>query len=211
MATILHSEVFSHSGKTYRLDVLQHASSAPFVRITETVHEGPRRGRHLVELDAGSLKRIIAFLEAAMAPAPANAPLRKRPFFTGVQCDAMKRSYLKGVTSAALAVQYGCTAEDIEEVLRAEGVEVVDQTLPAMRKPRSVPAGKSRAGKGKAKGAQASVSQAPQAWSDAPWSAADDVTLANLHRRGASIRGLVSKFNRPPSFISAKLQKLGLT
>ncbi|MBL8002305.1 MAG: hypothetical protein JNL05_10120 [Flavobacteriales bacterium] len=127
MNEVLHSEVFDHFDKTYLLDRLAGSNSGPVVRITEIVHDGARRGRYSVELDASVVKRIVRFLET---PVPAQPPIktpRRRPFFTGEQRDAMRRHYLKGVTSAALAVQYGCKAADIELALQEEGIEIVDQ------------------------------------------------------------------------------------
>lgn len=134
MEVILASQVFDHFDKTYLLDRLKGSMTGPVVRITETVHNGARRGRYVVEVDAAVLKRILQFLEAPIPAAPPTAPARRQPFFTGEQCATMVKSYLKGVTSSALAVQFGCKAIDIETVLRREGIEVVDQDLPAKRR-----------------------------------------------------------------------------
>ena len=134
MIEILATEVFDHFDKTYLLDRIKGHLTGPVIRITETVHDGARRGRHVVEIDASVLKRIVQFLEAPVPTSPTSTASRKRPFFTGEQCDAIKRNYLKGVTSQALAVQYGCKAADIEEVLRREGIAVVDQSPPTWRK-----------------------------------------------------------------------------
>ncbi|MBK8531105.1 MAG: hypothetical protein IPL64_04335 [Flavobacteriales bacterium] len=130
MDTIVATEVFDHFDKTYLLDRIKGSMTGPVIRITETVHSGTRRGRYTLEIDAAVLKRIQHFIEAPVPDAPTIRPVRKRPFFTGEQCDTMVKSYLKGVTSDALAVQYGCKAEDIEEVIRREGIEVVDQNPP---------------------------------------------------------------------------------
>ena len=134
METIIATEVFDHFDKTYLLDRLRGSLTGPVIRITEIVHNGARRGRYVLEIDAAVLKRIQHFIEAPVLPTPTSTPVGKRPFFTGEQCDAMKRNYLKGVTSAALAVQYDCKAADIEDVMRAEGIEVVDQTPPTFHK-----------------------------------------------------------------------------
>jgi len=130
MDDILTSTVFDHFDKTYLLDRLQGSGTGPVVRITETVHNGTRRGQRTVELDASVLKRVVEFLETRIPPPQTSAPVRKRHFFTGEQCDAIKRNYLKGVTSDDLAMQNGCKAADIELVLREEGIAVVDQTQP---------------------------------------------------------------------------------
>lgn len=133
MNEIIASEVFDHFDKTYLLDRIKGHLTGPLIQITETVHDGARRGRHMVVIDTSVLKRIVQFLEAPVPSTPTSTAPRKRPFFSGEQCDAIKRSYLKGVTSKALAVQYGCMASDIEEVLRREGIEVVDQSPPKRR------------------------------------------------------------------------------
>ncbi len=132
METILHTEVFDHFDKTYLLDRNKGSGSGPAVRITETVHNGSRRGKYVLEVDASVLERIRAFLEKPIPPAPVSSPaaIKKQRWFNGEQQDAITRNYLKGVTSDALALQYGCKAAEIEAVLRANGIEVVDQTPP---------------------------------------------------------------------------------
>lgn len=59
METIIATEVFDHFGKTFLLDRIKGTTSSPVLRITETVHDGTRRGQHVVEMDAAVLKRIL--------------------------------------------------------------------------------------------------------------------------------------------------------
>lgn len=210
METILASHVFDHFGKTFLLDKIEGPGAR--IRITEIVPDGPRKGRYAVVVNATVLKRILEFAQAPVAAAPVATPaaVHRRPFFTGEQRDAMKKSYYKGVTSAALAVQYGCTAEDIEQALMEEGVEVVDQSLPASDNRRW----KNSSSKGNRRAKKPRTSSpsrtGPYEAAGAPWSVSDDTTLTDLHRRGASIAGLVSKFKRSPGSIRSRLQKLGL-
>lgn len=205
MDNILQSHVFDHFDKTYLLDRLQGS----VFRITETVHDGARRGRYVVELDAAVLKQIQEFVEAPAPPSPNSAPIWKRPFFTGEQCDAMKRSYLKGVTSEALAVQYGCKAADIEEVLRFAGIAVVDQTLPS-----SPQQARQRATKRtvKRKSSKSPARRPPVKFlpPDTPWTEEEETSLAHHYRRGTSMPDLVRYFGRPYATVYARLQKLGL-
>ncbi len=64
MDNIIATEVFDHFDKTYLLDRIIGSGTGPVVRITETVDNGTRRGKYVVEVDASVLTRIRAFMEA---------------------------------------------------------------------------------------------------------------------------------------------------
>lgn len=210
MDEILTSHVFDHFGKTFLLDKLDGPGAR--IRITEIEPNGPRKGRYAVIVNATVLKRVLEFAEAPIVAAPTAkvATVRRRPFFTGEQRDAMKKSYFKGVTSEALAVQYGCKAEDIEQALRKEGVEVVDQSLPTkenrnFKRPSSQR--QQLRTKTRTLGPGILVEYVPDG---TPWSVDEDTKLAELHSLGESIKGLATKFRRPAGIIRSRLQKLGL-
>ena len=132
MDTIIASEVFDHYDKTYLLDRFVGSGSVQVVRITETVHSGSRQGKYVVEVDASVISRIRDFIEAPLIQDAKGKPIAvKKPFrLTGEEKDKLVRNYLKGVTAEALAMQWSCKVHDIEQVLRQEGIEVVDQSPP---------------------------------------------------------------------------------
>ena len=209
MTEIIATEVFDHFDKTYLLDRLKGSLTGPVIRITETVHDGTRKGRYVVEIDAIVLKHIQELIQAPVVRDTAGEPDRvfKRLRLTAEARDKIVRSYLRGVSASDLALQLGCTVEDVVRVLVARGIAIVDQTPPIKWKSERSTQGKRNA---VAKPTRTPSPKPAPFLSNAPWTDADDTALANLHKRGASILGLVSKFRRAPSFIRARLQKLGL-
>lgn len=211
MDDILVSSVFDHYDKTYLLDRYKGNLTGPVVRITETVRKGPRKGRYTLEVDAAVLKQILSFMESPIPPSPTSTTVRKRRFFRGDQCDAIKRNYLKGVASAALAVQYGCKAADIEAVLRAEGIVVVDPEEDKRRIP----------GRGYRKESftrhQTIMERSTQdlvklRHSNAyeTWTSEADGRLRDLYQNGTTVERLMEIFSRQKGGITSRLKKLGL-
>lgn len=129
MEEILRSEVFDHFDKTYLLDRIKGNMTGPVVRITETVHNGTRRGQHIVEIDPWVLKKIQELMEAPVQHHTAGIPGRKsKPFiFTPEQMDKIVASYLRGVPSTDLALQIGCRKDDIISMLMSRDIPVVNE------------------------------------------------------------------------------------
>ncbi|MGB5069659.1 MAG: hypothetical protein WBO28_01795 [Flavobacteriales bacterium] len=209
MDEILTSTVFDHFDKTYLLDRYKGNLTGPVVRITETVHNGTRQGRYTLEVDVAVLKRIVEFIEAPIPKRPTSEPVRKRPFFTGEQCDAIKRNYLKGVPSEALAVQYGCKAKDIESVLRVEGVEIVplETTSKRRRTRKSKYAAPKTAVQPKPTGLAAIKEEHANAYDR--WTDQQDARLVKMFQDGATVERLMYVFGRQRGAISSRLRKLG--
>ena len=90
MENIIATEVFDHSNKTYLLDRINGSTTSTLIRITETVHDGTRRGQHVVEMDAAVLKRILRFMEVPSSSLPAVRSTTKRPILSGEQCATME-------------------------------------------------------------------------------------------------------------------------
>ena len=209
MDDILTSSVFDYHGKTYLLDRYKGGSAGPVVHITETVHQGARQGKYTLEVDAAVLKRIIEFVEGPIPPRPTSTPVRRRPFFTGEQCDAMKRNYLKGVPSEALAVQYGCKAKDIEAALRVEGIEIVPVETGSTRRRPYRPAPAMSKSSIRPKTTPPSAIEVEQAGSYVHWTDQQDARLVKLFKDGATVERLMYVFSRQRNAIESRLRKLG--
>jgi hypothetical protein len=55
METSIYSEVFDYHKKTYLLDRFKADGTETLIRITETVHEGVRQGKHVVVFKEGDV------------------------------------------------------------------------------------------------------------------------------------------------------------
>jgi hypothetical protein len=191
------------------LDRFKADGTETLIRITETVHEGVRQGKHVVVFKEAMFERIQWFMGTPEPPAPTSIPVRKRPFFMGEQCDAIKRNYLKGVPSEALALQYGCKAKDIEAVLRVEGVEIVPLETTSTRRRTHKPkyAAPMKAVQPKPTGLAAVKGEHTNAYDR--WTDQQDARLVKLFQNGATVERLMHVFGRQRGAISSRLRKLG--
>lgn len=208
METIIQSEVFDFHKKTYLLDRFKTDGTDILIRITETVHDGSRQGKHVVVFKEAVFERIQQFMGAHVPPRPSSTLVRKRPFFRGDQCDVIKKNYLRGVPCEALAVQYGCKAQDIEAVLRAEGIEIVDPHVASKRRgKRGYGEQASIEPKDKAKGSsmEAARSRHPNAYDR--WSDGEDERLLEMYGNGATIEQLMHALGRQRGAINSRLRK----
>ncbi len=129
METTLYTEVFDHLDKTYLLDRIAGHMSGPIIRITETVHNGKRRGQHVVEIDGKVLKRIQELANATVQYDAQGKPARvvKSFTFTPADMDKVVNNYLRGVPCFDLALLFGCKDADIIGVLKSRDIPVINE------------------------------------------------------------------------------------
>ncbi len=135
METLVKSDVFDHEGNTFLIDVVRLDSGKEVIRLKKTIPTGPRAGSRILQFDQLVLDRINQLLKAkpeevvfSTTTRITDNPRLKR--LTVEDRAYIVKTYLKNVTAADIAIKYNCKPMDIEQVLREEGIAVVDSKPP---------------------------------------------------------------------------------
>lgn len=139
MEVLIKSEVFSLGDSTFLIDIVRGDDGQEFIRLKRIIERGPRAGSKTIEFNEHVLYRILVLLKArpdevisSTISRPSTNPRLKR--LSEVDRADIAKTYLKNVSPANIAVRYGCSASDIEEVLRDAGLPIEPTEPPKNRR-----------------------------------------------------------------------------
>lgn len=126
MEKILETSLIHNENSTFLIDLVKHSSAGNYIRITQTVDGAG--SVFVLKLNPDLVHDLINVLKAygKKISLPGRKVSRKDE-------EIIKR-YLKGVPIEDLPVQFNCSIEIIKSSLINNGLEIIDNKMPKMRK-----------------------------------------------------------------------------
>lgn len=133
MENIIESTLLEYKKSTFLIDLLQRNSGLKYVTIKQII-EGQDES-NVLKIDSTALKDLIYILESYLKRIAASTVVSENSYFSEIKQQSMIERYMKGVNIADLAMQFDCSKEIIELIIKSRDLPFVDNTMPkAIRK-----------------------------------------------------------------------------
>lgn len=140
MEEILKTTLLEYEKSAFLIDLVEHKSGKQYIRILQTIQDEESEHTRAIKINPSLLSDIVKVLNAYREIIPDiedSKPLIEREKAVKTQSRSLTESektaiqdrYLKGVPITDLTVQFYCTKELIEQILRNNGIAIVDNRL----------------------------------------------------------------------------------
>jgi acyl carrier protein len=128
----IESTILEYKKSIFQIDLIQRNSGLKYVAIKQTIKE--QNENHLLKIDSTILVDIIFVLESYLKKISASTIVGKNAYFSDIKQQSIIERYLKGLNIADLAMQFDCSNEIIELIIRNRNIPLVDNIMPKPRK-----------------------------------------------------------------------------
>lgn len=132
MLKILKTKQLEYEKSSFLIDIVQHSNNEKYVQIVQTISiEGDNSKKQTVKFSKKMLQDVINSLIHFLNEIDPNITIENKELVKAEtdQNEIVKR-YLKGVKIEDLSLQFRLKADVIEQILRNNDVEIVNQELP---------------------------------------------------------------------------------
>jgi hypothetical protein len=124
----IESTLLDYKKSLFQIDLMQHNSGTKYVTIKQTIKDQDES--HVLKIDSSVLVDIIFILESYLKQLSASTIEVKNSYFSDIKQQSIVERYFKGVNITDLAMQFDCSNEIIELVIRNKNIPLVDNTMP---------------------------------------------------------------------------------
>jgi len=127
----LQTTLLEYDKSTFLLDLIKHSNGILYVAIQQTIHLDKDKSEiHKIKINPTILPDIIEVLSQYKEKLPIDK-LSASNYFSIERIQEIIKRYLKGgVKIKDLALQFDCSEEIIEQILRNKGIEIVSNEIP---------------------------------------------------------------------------------
>ena len=142
MEEILKTEMLEFDKSTFLIDLVQLNKGKQFIRITQIINNDLSSDKKIININPSVLSDILKVLKAyqdiipggddkrpSLIPSLKYSKVNQRPITESAKLEIQNR-YLKGVSIREISIQFNCKVELIEQVLRNNNIEIVENQLP---------------------------------------------------------------------------------
>ncbi len=141
MEEILQTTLLEYEKSAFVIDLVKHSNGKQYIRILQTIGDEETDHKRAIKINPSLLADIISVLNSYREIIPGIKGLPRlvenetteklRPkTLTESQKTAIRNRYLKGVSISDLTIQFDCKEELIKQILRNNGIAIVDNKLP---------------------------------------------------------------------------------
>lgn len=128
----IESTILEYKKSIFQIDLMQHNSGLKYVAIKQTIKE--QNENHLLKIDSTILVDLIFVLEFYLKEISTSIIVGKNSYFSDIKQQSIIERYFKGLNVADLAMQFDCSNEIIESIIRNKDIPIVDNTMPKPKK-----------------------------------------------------------------------------
>ncbi len=123
MKQILKTTLLEYDKSTFLIDLVKHDSEKLYVSILQTIQiKGMLPIQQEIKINPSVLADIIATLKNYEKHIPQKATSGR---LTEIQKSQIQKRYLKGISISDLTIQFDCSKEIIQQILRNNGIEIL--------------------------------------------------------------------------------------
>lgn len=134
MEELIESTLLEYKKSIFLIDLRQRNSNLKYVTIKQSItgqDETP-----ILKIDSSVLVDIIYVLESYLKEISASTIVGENSYFSDIKQQSIIDRYFKGLNIADLAMQFDCSAEIIELIIRNRNIPLVNNIMPKpKRKP----------------------------------------------------------------------------
>ena len=126
----LQTTLLEYDKSTFLLDLVKHSNGILYVSVQQTIHLDKDKSEiHKIKINPTILPDIIEVLNQYRGKLPINK-ITVRNYFSTERIQEIIKRYLKGgVKIKHLALQFDCSEEIIEQILRNKGIEIMNNDI----------------------------------------------------------------------------------
>lgn len=128
MEELIESTLLEYRKSIFLIDLMQRNSGLKYVTIKQTIKGQDERP--VLKIDSSVLVDIIYVLESYLKEISTSTIVGQNSYFTDIRQQSIIERYFKGMNVADLAMQFDCSIEIIEMILRNRSIPIVDNTMP---------------------------------------------------------------------------------
>lgn len=129
MAEKIKSIMLEYEKSAFHIDIVKHKSGLKYVSIQQVyITDSEQPERQTLKINPSILSDIIEILSSYHKEISLTTNPNKN-FFSEERKSNIKKRYLKGVEIKDLALQFDCSTDIIEQILRNSQYEIVSNTL----------------------------------------------------------------------------------
>ena len=128
MKDIIETTLLEFDKSAFLIDLVKHENGELYVEIIQTILND-KKGEQSIKINASVLTELISVLQNYQTKLPQKYKFSKKNF-SEIDKQKIQESYLKGVSSKDIAIQFNCKIELIEMALRNRGIEIFSNEMP---------------------------------------------------------------------------------
>lgn len=130
MEEILKTTLLEFERSTFLIDLVQHQTGNLYIAIKQIVHlDNDIKESQTIKINPSIFEDFMETLINFQKDIPKHISQHAKNYLSNEKKSALKENYLKGVGIKDLALQFGCSAQIIEQILRNSGIEIVNVPL----------------------------------------------------------------------------------
>jgi len=130
MEDIIETTQIECDKSSFLIDLVKHSSEKLYVEIIQIIHTKERSGiRQKIRINPVALPGIITALQNYSGRIPKIQFIKKEKW-SDAEKEKIKHHYLIGVPIKDLAIQFNCSKQMIEDLLRSFGYAIVSNEIP---------------------------------------------------------------------------------
>jgi|GEM_PF-715249 len=142
MEEILETTLLEYEKSAFVIDLVVHRNGKQYIRILQTIQDEGSDLKRAIKINPSLLSDIVNVLNFYHDLIPGikdkqqpkqNETIKKLRLksLTETEKKAIQNRYLKGVPISDLTIQFDCKEELIKQILNNNGIEIVNNKLPA--------------------------------------------------------------------------------
>jgi len=134
MEEIIDTVLLEYGKSTFILELVKYQNNIKYVQIQQIIHNQENDGIiNKLKINASILSDIIEVLSNYQKEL-AKQPNIDVTYFSEERKKEIIKRYFKGVSIPDLALQFDCSNNIIEQIIRNQGIEIIDNKRPKAQK-----------------------------------------------------------------------------
>ena len=134
MEEIIDTVLLEYGKSTFILELVKYQNNIKYIQIQQIIHNQEKDGIiNKLKINASVLSDIIEVLSNYQKEL-AKQPKIDVSYFSEERKKEIIKRYFKGVSIPDLALQFDCSSNIIEQIIRNQGIEIIDNKLPKAQK-----------------------------------------------------------------------------
>jgi superfamily II DNA helicase RecQ len=126
MKEILKTTLLEYDKSSFLIDLIRHDSNNLYISIKQNIHKADGADESLeVKINPSVLSEIMEVLTAYRNLIP-KQQFNRKGYLSEEDKEKIQTYYLKGISIKDLTIQFHCSAELIEQILRNHEIEIVN-------------------------------------------------------------------------------------
>ncbi|SFQ43231.1 hypothetical protein [Parafilimonas terrae] len=132
MEQILDTILLEYDKSTFIIDLRKHSIGPLYITVEQIIHfDNNLNLSQKLKINPSILDDIIDVLINLKGKLSAgNKKVPSQRYFSSEKKEEVKKRYFKGISIKDLSLQFGCTENIIELILRNGGIEIVSNEVP---------------------------------------------------------------------------------